>query len=142
MLPAHRRLTRAVEFSATVRQGRRAGRTRVVVHVRPPRVEPAGPQHPHDQRPEPATPAPGAVVRVGSSARVGLVVSKGVGSAVVRNRVARRLRHVAAPLVDRLPPGASVVLRALPAAATATSAELAADVGSALRRLGVLDPPP
>jgi ribonuclease P protein component len=73
---------------------------------------------------------------------VGLVVSKAVGNAVVRHRVSRRLRHVVGPLVPRLATGTAVVLRALPAAATATSAELAADVGSALRRLGVLDDQP
>ena len=73
------------------------------------------------------------------SARVGLIVSKAVGSAVVRHHVSRRLRAVMAPLVPLLPGGVAVVLRALPAAATASSAELAADVVSALRRLDVLD---
>lgn len=131
MLPADQRLTRPAEFAATVRQGRRVGRPRVVVHVR---------EHAGGGREQDAGLA-GGVVQVGS-ARVGLVVSKAVGNAVVRHRVSRRLRHAVAPLVPRVAAGTSVVLRALPAAGTASSAELAADVGSALRRLGVLDPQP
>ena len=58
----------------------------------------------------------------GPGSRVGFVVSKAVGGAVVRNRVKRRLRHLcAAALQDA---GATsgpsdVVVRALPGAATA-----------------------
>ncbi len=70
--------------------------------------------------------------------RVGLVVSKAVGNAVVRHRVSRRLRHVAAEFLTDLPYGTDVVLRARPAASAASSRELAADVRSGLRRLGVL----
>jgi len=65
---------------------------------------------------------------------VGLVVGKAVGNAVVRNRVKRRLRHQALPLLGTLPPGSSVVLRALPAAGSASSAELAEELSSALAR--------
>jgi ribonuclease P protein component len=67
-------------------------------------------------------------------ARVGLVVSKAVGNAVVRNRVKRRLRHQAAPLVGTLPAGTSVVVRALPPAASSTSAELAEELRAGLTR--------
>lgn len=66
--------------------------------------------------------------------RIGFVVSKAVGGAVVRNRVTRRLRHLGAARVDTLPGGAAVVVRALPAAAEATYAGLAADLDRALRR--------
>jgi ribonuclease P protein component len=66
--------------------------------------------------------------------RVGLVVSKAVGNAVVRNRVKRRLRHQIAPHLDTLPVGTSVVLRALPAAAGCTSAELAEELRAGLTR--------
>ncbi len=66
--------------------------------------------------------------------RVGLVVSKAVGNAVVRNRVKRRLRHQVATQLTTVPHGTSVVLRALPAAATATSAELAQELRSGLAR--------
>jgi len=64
------------------------------------------------------------------------VVSKAVGGAVVRHRVSRRLRHLLAPRLGALPAGAMLVVRALPPAATATSAELAGDLDGALH--GVL----
>lgn len=67
--------------------------------------------------------------------RVGFVVSKAVGGAVVRNRTKRRLRHVCAARLDRLGTGVDVVVRANPAAATATSAELAGAVDRAWERL-------
>lgn len=71
----------------------------------------------------------------GDGPRVGFVVSRAVGGAVTRNRVQRRLRHVVRSRLASLPVGALVVVRALPAAAAASSAELAADLDSALRRL-------
>lgn len=56
--------------------------------------------------------------------RVGFVVSKAVGGAVIRNRTKRRLRaQCAARLID-LPAGLDLVVRANPAAGAATSAEL------------------
>jgi len=64
---------------------------------------------------------------------VGFVVSRSVGGSVVRNRVERRLRHLVAARVDALPRGAHLVVRASPAAATATSQELGSDLDSALR---------
>lgn len=51
-----------------------------------------------------------------AGARVGLVVSKSVGNAVTRNRVKRRLRHLAAGQLRTTGP-VDVVIRALPAAA-------------------------
>ncbi len=77
---------------------------------------------------------PGAVVDDGSP-RVGFVVSKAVGGAVLRHRVQRRLRHVVRGRLDRLPRGGLLVVRATPAAATAESARLADDLDSALARL-------
>ncbi len=65
--------------------------------------------------------------------RAGFVVSKAVGGSVVRHRVVRRLRHLMRPRLDQLPPGVGVVVRALPPAATATSAELAADLDAGLQ---------
>ena len=61
-------------------------------------------------------------------------MSKAVGGSVVRHAVARRLRHVVAPRLERLPAGSRLVVRALPPAATATSAALAADLDQALER--------
>lgn len=66
---------------------------------------------------------------------VGLVVSKGVGGSVVRTRVKRRLRHLCAARLDTLPAGTEVVLRALPPAATASSATLGEDLDRCLRSL-------
>jgi ribonuclease P protein component len=57
-------------------------------------------------------------------------VSRAVGPAVTRNRVRRRLRHLAAAQLDLLPAGSRVVVRALPRSASASYAELDA----ALRR--------
>ncbi len=68
-------------------------------------------------------------------ATVGLVVSKAVGGSVVRTRVKRRLRHLCAARLGAWPGGTEVVLRALPPAATAGSAELAADLDRCLRGL-------
>ena len=73
-------------------------------------------------------------------ALVGFVVSKAVGSAVVRNRVRRRLRHLVRGYLGTLPGGSLLVLRAAPSAAEARQADLAADVGlvigTLLRRQG------
>lgn len=89
----------------TVRRGRRIGGRRVVVHLLLPAAEDdAGP------------------------ATAGFVVSKAVGGAVVRTGVKRRLRHLVADRVSAVPAGARLVVRANPAAATATSAELGADL--------------
>ncbi len=76
-------------------------------------------------------------VRVGGP-RFGLIVSKAVGNAVVRHRVARRLRHICSSLAAELPDGADVVLRALPGAADASSDELRRQLHAGLRKLGVL----
>ena len=107
MLPAGSRLTHRDDFSTAVRRGRRSGRSRLVVHLHP----------------------TGGVGRP----KAGFVVSKAVGGSVVRHRVARRLRHLVATRLDMLPPGALLVVRALPPAATASSAELAGDLDGGLR---------
>ena len=62
--------------------------------------------------------------RAGLPPRVGFVVSRAVGNAVVRNRTKRRLRAVFAGELAGIPDGVDVVVRAQPAAATATFAEL------------------
>ena len=91
MLPRPRRLRRSVDFTETFRRGTRAGTPSVVVHVAR-----------SDQNPPEVS-------------RVGFVVSKAVGNAVVRNRVKRRLRHLVASRPEVR--GADVVVRALPPAA-------------------------
>jgi ribonuclease P protein component len=67
--------------------------------------------------------------------RVGFVVSRAVGGAVVRNRVKRRLRAHMATWVRDLEPGSLVVVRASPAAATASWEELGTDLRTALARV-------
>lgn len=65
------------------------------------------------------------------SPRVGFVVSGKVGNAVIRHRVTRRLRVVVRPLLAELPMGTDLVVRALPAAAAASSAALGRDLRGA-----------
>lgn len=67
--------------------------------------------------------------------RVGFVVSTSVGNAVVRNRVKRRLRQLCSARLERLGTGVDVVVRATPAAATASSGDLGAALDRAWDRL-------
>jgi ribonuclease P protein component len=67
--------------------------------------------------------------------KVGLVVSRAVGSAVVRNRVKRRLRELMRGRLPSLPEGCLLVLRTHPAAAGASQADLVADLDLVLGRL-------
>jgi ribonuclease P protein component len=104
---AHR-LTTSAGFATAVRTGRRAGTRTLVLHLG---ADETGP------------------------ARVGFVVSKAVGNAVTRNHVKRRLRHLARERLDSLPGSSVLVVRALPAAGTASYAALGADFDLASRRL-------
>ena len=105
MLPAAHRLTDSAAFGSTTRRGRRASARTLGVYL-------AGPDEGADRGP----------------ARVGFVVSRAVGPAHVRNRVKRRLRHAARDLLDTLPAGSLLVVRAHPAAGRAGYARLAADL--------------
>ena len=67
--------------------------------------------------------------------RFGFIISKQVGTAVIRNTVRRRLKAVCTDAIADVPQGTDVVIRALPASATATFAELQADVTGCLARL-------
>lgn len=67
-------------------------------------------------------------------------MSKAVGNAVVRHRVARRLRHLMRDRLAALPEGTDLVVRALPPSADATSRDLGADLDATLRRLRLLSP--
>jgi len=79
------------------------------------------------------------VARLGAAGsgdtKIGFVVSKAVGNSVLRHRVTRRLRHLFRSRLGTVVPGCTLVVRALPPAAEATSAELGKDIDSALRRL-------
>lgn len=72
--------------------------------------------------------------------RFGLIVSKAVGPAVTRHRVARRLRHICAQVLPDVLPTADVVVRALPGAASSSSVDLHRQVRSGLKKLGYLVP--
>jgi len=100
-------MRRSAEFRHAMRGGARAGRDAIVVHL-----------------------APGD-----GNAKVGFVVSRGVGNAVTRNLVKRRLRAVVGQGLGDLPAGALLVVRALPAAATSSFGELAEQYDSLLRRV-------
>lgn len=112
MLPAQYRMRRSAEFGSTLKNGTRAAERDLVVHAQR-----------TDERTGP---------------RIGLVVSKSVGSAVQRHRVARRLRHVAQSLVAELDPADRIVIRALPSSRHAISARLEQELRSGLTRARVL----
>ena len=102
MLPARHRLRSSADFDAVFRGARGAGGSHsgsryVVVH------------------------ANSTDTRGGQPPRVGLVVSKAVGNAVVRNRTKRVLRALMSARAAMLPDGLDVVIRAnadLPAVPT------------------------
>ncbi|MGI9136778.1 MAG: ribonuclease P protein component [Candidatus Nanopelagicales bacterium] len=77
-----------------------------------------------------------ALSRPDTPTRMGMSVGKSVGNSVVRHSVSRKLRHVTAPHITELPMGTQLVIRALPAAAGASSAQLHADLNEALSELG------
>ncbi len=66
--------------------------------------------------------------------RVGLVVSKAVGNAVIRNLVKRRLRHLVREHIASLPGRSMLVVRAQPPAAATSYAELGAELDRCLGR--------
>jgi ribonuclease P protein component len=103
----------ADDFKRTVRSGRRANSSVIAASV----LLAVGP------------------VQSDTAPKVGLVVSRAVGSAVVRNRVKRRLRELMRRRIASLPGGCLLVLRAHPAAAGASQADLAADLDLVLGRL-------
>jgi ribonuclease P protein component len=109
VLPQQARVRRPEQFRLVTRTGRRAGGRTVTAHL--------------------------LLVPDGEPAKVGFVVSRAVGSAVVRNRVKRRLREIMRARLASLPEGSMLVVRAQPAAAEARQADLAADLDRILRRL-------
>jgi len=98
------------EFTLAVRRGARAGRPSLTGHLFTQR-----------QGDEPA--------------RVGFIVSRAVGTAVVRNRVKRRLRALVRGYLGVLPAGSLLVVRANPPAAAARQADLAADLDLVMSKL-------
>ncbi|HET8926287.1 MAG TPA: ribonuclease P protein component [Microbacterium sp.] len=108
MLARPNRLTRGSDYKQVVRRGSRCAAAHTVTHVL------ASPE--------------------GADVRFGFIVSKQVGTAVVRNTVRRRLKAVCADALPAVRPGTDVVIRALPSAASATYLQLRDDVQRCLRR--------
>jgi ribonuclease P protein component len=102
-------MRRSSDFGSTIRRGRRGVTATVVVH---------------------SAPATGLL----STSIVGFVVSRAVGSAVVRNRVKRRLRHLVREEWDAIAPGTRLVVRATPEAGAASYHRLGTDLRLALDR--------
>lgn len=111
MLPARYRMRSSAEFSATTRRGRRARVGDLVLYLGQ------------------------AEARAPDTTKIGLIVGRTVGGSVVRHQVSRRLRAQLAGLLDRLPVGSRLVVRALPGAATAASSTFGRDLELAVRRL-------
>lgn len=103
-------MTRSAEFSDAVKRGVRASQPDLVVHVC---RENGG---------------------SGAVPRIGFIVSKSVGNAVERHRVARRLRHAARGLLTEFESGDRVVVRALPGSRSAISPRLREELRAGLRR--------
>lgn len=108
MLPRSHRITDGADYRAVMRQGARCGGTVTVTYLLSARSE--GPP------------------------RFGVIVSRRVGKAVVRNRVRRRISAACADMLPRVRPGTDVVVRALPAASDAEYARLHADLARCLER--------
>ena len=106
MLAARNRLRTATDFSTTVRSGVRNGRRNVVLYA--------------------------AAIAAEEPSRIGFIVSKSVGNAVTRNLVKRRLREAAAASLREHATGLAIVVRALPASASASWDQLLADYNAAL----------
>lgn len=70
--------------------------------------------------------------------RAGFVVGRKVGSAVIRNRVKRRLRALVRKQSEHLPGGVDLVLIAAPASAQATFDDLDRQLQSLLAQAGLL----
>jgi ribonuclease P protein component len=112
VLASENRLTTADGFRHVVRRGRRAGGPLLVVHLVEPNVDKA----------------------TTSQTQVGFVVAKSVGSAVTRNRVKRRLRHLMRERINSLPVGSMLVVRALPGSAGADFRALSEELDRCLVR--------
>ena len=106
MLATRNRLRTATDFSTTVRSGVRNGRRNVVLYT--------------------------AAIAADEPSRIGFIVSKSVGNAVVRNLVKRRLREAGAASLREHGTGFAIVVRALPASATASWDQLLSDYNAAL----------
>lgn len=109
MLARPYRLTRGSDYRLVVRRGNRCGGARLITSMMP--------------------------TGEARAPRFGFIISKQVGTAVVRNTVRRRLKAACAEALLRVPQGTDVVIRALPASADASFTELRTDLDRCLGRL-------
>jgi ribonuclease P protein component len=109
VLPTDARLRTRREFTDVFRHGRRVSGRLLTATVRP-------------GRPEEPT-------------KVGFLVPRSCGTAVTRNRLRRRLRHLVRARLLALPAGSRCALQARPVAADAGPTELAAAVDQLLCRV-------
>jgi ribonuclease P protein component len=111
--PKSRRLTRSSDFERMKKEGRSQRGPSLILSVLPVQ-EPVVPARPG-----------GSASRMDrNSLRAGFVTSKRIGSAVVRNRVRRRLREIVRKHQPDLPGNFWIVTIARPKAARATYREL------------------
>ncbi|GLE59422.1 ribonuclease P protein component [Mycobacterium sp. MHSD3] len=123
MLPTRHRMTKSSEFRQTVKRGVRTAHADLVIHLQRGCV--------------------GSTQADAEGPKVGLIVGKSVGGAVVRHRVSRRLRHVAAEVLPTLEPVDRMVIRALPSSSTALSASLRQQLRDGVHRsIPRLEPAP
>ncbi|MCS4490455.1 ribonuclease P protein component [Corynebacterium sp. ES2794-CONJ1] len=129
MLPQQHKITSSEQFRHTIRKGKRAGGRTVLVYYHQPSISDI------DDADTRATSLLSLACPV-----AGLIVSKAVGNAVTRHAVSRKLRHILRPIMPTLPRGSAVVIRALPASATADYHSLERDIIKALSKLGQIYP--
>ncbi|MDY6810113.1 MAG: ribonuclease P protein component [Actinomycetota bacterium] len=144
MVAAAHRISRGSDFDRTLKSGVRVTTRDLVIHVLP--LDTSVPPDPAKGLVGERTPArrtraqrtrgertPGPATVGGPW--LGLIVSKAVGNAVIRHRVARRLRAAFADVCDRFPvPETMMVIRARPSSAVLGSPELAVQITEALAR--------
>ena len=106
-------MTRPADFRTAVRRGRRIGTSAAVLHV----FERATAERPGSE-----------------PSRFGFIVTKAVGGAVTRNLVRRRLRSVSREILQTVPPGTDIVMRALPGSDQVPWATLHAEIAEGLGR--------
>jgi ribonuclease P protein component len=73
--------------------------------------------------------------------KAGIITSKRVGGAVIRNKIRRRLRELIRLTRPDFPAGSLIVAIAKPASATASFEELRGEWLLLARRLSILPPP-
>ncbi|MGC4960791.1 ribonuclease P protein component [Gordonia sp. DT218] len=124
MVAAAHRISRGSDFDRTLKTGVRVTTRDLVIHVLPLTGSATGPDGPR-----------GPDIATVGGPWLGLIVSKTVGNAVIRHRVARRLRaafHLCR--ADFRIPETMMVIRARRSTAELSSIELSEQIGDALSR--------